>query len=88
LEIVKALGRLYDFEFIFYWQPTIPDKLHFARHESNRRTEIAATEPHVSQVFSETRTPVFVDFFHLSETGNEMVVIVADALERLAGRRG
>ena len=43
----------------------------------------------VSLVFAETRIPVFVDFFHLDETGNEMVakIIVADVLKQIAQRQ-
>jgi hypothetical protein len=54
--------------------------VHSTRLESDRRTDIAATEPLCRR--RSGRTPVFVDFFHPSETGNEMVatLVAADAV--------
>ena len=110
LEIVRTLGAHYNFDVLFYWQPSILDKPHLTQYESAHRTEMASMEPFfrrtydlvrqghldkthevrdISLVFSDTRIPVFVDYFHLGETGNEMVakIIVSDVLNRIAERQ-
>lgn len=43
----------------------------------------------LSLVFSDTQIPLFVDYFHLGDTGNEMVaeIIVSDVLKQIAERQ-
>jgi hypothetical protein len=43
----------------------------------------------ISSIFSDVRIPIFVDEFHLGDTGNEMVagIIASDVLKQVAERQ-
>jgi hypothetical protein len=41
----------------------------------------------ISSIFSDVRIPIFVDEFHLGETGSEMVARISDLLKRVAERQ-
>lgn len=94
IEIVKALSEHYHFKYLFYWQPTLFQKVHLSEYERVQRAEMSEQFVHrtyeairqsrlaerreysfhdLSLVFADVREPVYVDCWHLGESGNEMI---------------
>jgi lysophospholipase L1-like esterase len=96
MELVKALGEQYHFKYLFYWQPTIFQKVHLTEYERLQRLAIKDIGQFVhrthevlqqsgladqgeyflrdlSQVFADVRDPVYLDWCHLGESGNEII---------------
>ncbi|MGE5295456.1 MAG: SGNH/GDSL hydrolase family protein [Solirubrobacterales bacterium] len=109
MRTVSILGEAYGFKALFYWQPTIFDKLYPTVDEQKVRQEIVGLQPYcetlcqlvqqkpfsgidgavfrdMSDVFSSARQPIFIDWCHVSEWGNEQVAgkMAADVV-RLVG---
>jgi len=96
IDLVKALSEHYQFQYLFYWQPTIFEKINLTKYENIQRREMQAAEPFfqetyelmrqsrlgeksgrhfhdLSLIFSELREPVFLDFCHIGEAGNDII---------------
>jgi hypothetical protein len=109
IEIVKALSGHYHFKYLFYWQPTIFQKVHLTEYERANQTKYLFIErffrrtykvirqsglagnPEYSfhdlcPMFTEVTEPVFVDWCHLSESGNTTIAkkMASDVLGMIA----
>lgn len=105
IEIVKALSEHYHFKYLFYWQPTIFQKVHLTEYERVERAKMYNVEQFVqrtyetilqsrlaerreyffhdlSLVFADVREPVYLDWCHIGESGNEIIAkrMASDAL--------
>jgi lysophospholipase L1-like esterase len=96
IEIVKALSEHYHFKYLFYWQPTIFQKVYLTEYERAsqakylfieqffrrtyeviRQSGLAGNPEYLFHdlcpMFAEVTEPVFVDWCHLSESGNTTI---------------
>lgn len=110
IEIVKALSEHYDFKCLFYWQPTLFQKVHLSEYERGQRAKMSEQFVHrtyeamrqsrlaerreysfhdLSLVFADVREPMYIDWAHLGESGNEMIAkrMAGDALSLLIANK-
>jgi lysophospholipase L1-like esterase len=96
VEIIKAIAGQYRFKYLFYWQPTIFQKVHLTPYEQGERVKMRGVEALVnatydavrnsgladrpentfhdlSQVFADMQQPLYTDWCHLGEIGNEII---------------
>ena len=112
IEVVKALSEHYHFKYLFYWQPTIFQKVHLTAYERGQRVKMQTIEQFVhrtyevirqsrlaerrensfhdlSLVFTDVWEPVYVDWCHLGESGNEIIAkrMASDVLDLLIANK-
>jgi lysophospholipase L1-like esterase len=95
VESVKNLGRDYDFDVLFYWQPTLFQKQSRTAFETQAAAKNEAYEGffqtvytsmrgdaafagdpqfhNLSEIFARETQPLFIDFCHIGEQGNELI---------------
>jgi lysophospholipase L1-like esterase len=113
IDLVKALGEHYYFKYLFYWQPTIFQKIHLTEYEKGQRSVMSSAEQFfqktyqvmqqgrlaeksgehfhdLSLIFSDVQEPVYTDWIHLGELGNEIIAkkMAHDVLEVIAANKG
>jgi len=112
IELVRALGEYYGFKYLFYWQPTLFQKVHLTNYEREqrdavhfeqffqktyevvRRSRLADKREYnfrdLSLVFADVREPIYVDWSHPGERGNELIVkrMVEDVLPTITSDKG
>ncbi len=111
MKMVRALGKAYGFDALFYWQPTVFDKSYPTACEQKVQNDIIDLQPYcqkmcqlvqqnpfsemqgivfrdMSDVFSSVQQPIFIDWCHISEWGNEQVAgrMAVDAIRLLRAR--
>lgn len=106
--IVQSLGKVYEFETLFYWQPTIFAKTELSTHEKDLQAADLELKPFfagvhsvvqsstnkvekfhdLSSLFADWLPPVYIDWCHLGEQGNQVVAerITKDILAVLEPR--
>jgi hypothetical protein len=105
VESVKNLGRDFDFDLLFYWQPTVFQKKNRTDYEAQavaksadyqgffesvyaavREDDALAADPrfhNLSELFAAETQPLFIDFCHIGEPGNELVArVIADDIAK------
>lgn len=113
VELVKALSEHYHFKYLFYWQPTIFQKVNLTKYERAQRDVIQPMEQFfqkthsliqqsglvasseesfhdLSLLFSDIQQPIYVDCYHLGESGNKLIAqrMAKDVLSVIPAHKG